>query len=255
MHPFRSQSKEDHTAKLRKMTDHYGSADPAANKSGPSNIFKQEGPEDAVSFGADSTMAKARSDRPARRAVPNAVATLATGGAVNRASGGRTKGKKGHTNVTVVVAPQGGMHPPMAPAGANPGIPPPLPPKPPMAPPSGPMAGPGGPPPVLPPGMPPPGMMPPRASGGRVKGLMKSGDGGPAGSTGSGKAPSSRVGSLKDQGLDPESTIKEENGITTKKGQITGYDAGALSGDGRLEKIKNYGRRESHRSTGPVSGS
>lgn len=220
MHPFKSQAESDHKTKLRTMTDHYGSANPAANKSGPTNIFKQEGPEDNVGFGADSTKAKARSDRPARKAVPNDVATLKTGGAVNRARGGRTH-KKGATNVTVVVAPP---HPAQSAAGNNPAImPPPHPPAggPPMPPPGGPGAGPGGPPPVLPPGMPPPGMMPPRAAGGRV-------------------------GSLKDQGLNPPSTVKEEPGITTKKGKVTGYDAGGISGEGRLEKIKNYGRKESH---------
>ncbi len=249
MHPFRSQAKEDHTNKLRQMTDHYGSAKPSDNKSGPTNIFKQEGPEDAVSFGADSTMSKARGDRPARKAVPNAVATLAKGGkAVNRARGGRTK-HKGHTNVTVVVAPQGqaGANPAMAPHPMMPPIA--VPPRPPMAPPpGGPMAGPGAGPPVMPPGMPPPGIVPPRASGGRVKGgMLKSGDGEPAGSTGSGKVPGSRVGTLKDQGMDHSDGVKEEPGITTKKGQITGYDAGAIAGKGRLEKIENYGRRESHR--------
>lgn len=255
MHPFRSKAQEDHKAKLRLMTDHYGSANPSMNKSGPTNVFKQEGPEDAISFGADSAMSKARGDRPARKAVPNDVATLKTGGAVNRARGGRTK--KGHTNVTVVVAPQGGQHPM---AGTNPAMPPIMPPRPPMAPPpgpppGGPMAGPGGPPGGAMPMVPPPGMPPPRASGGRVKGLLKSGDGEPAGSTGSGKAPGSRVGSRADQGTNDSDTVREEPGVSTKKGQVTGYDAGAIAGEGRLEKIKNYGRKESHRKTGEVGGS
>lgn len=228
MHPFRSKAQEDHKAKLRLMTDHYGSADPAASKSGPTNIWKKEGPEDSVGFGADASMAKARGDRPARKAVPNDVATLKTGGAVSRARGGRAH-KKGATNVTVVVAPPHGAQ---APAGNNPAIL--APPHPPMGgppmPPPGAGGPPGGGPPVLPPGMPPPGMMPPRASGGRV-------------------------GTLADQGLNPPDTVKEEPGVSTKKGKVSGYDAGSISGEGRLEKIKNYGRKESHRKPGEVSGS
>jgi hypothetical protein len=47
--------------------------------------------------------------------------------------------------------------------------------------------------------------------------------------------------------MDHSDGVKEEPGITTKKGQVTGYDAGAVSGDGRLQKIANYGKRESHR--------
>lgn len=88
------------------------------------------------------------------------------GGAVKhradrRARGGRTS-KKG-TNVTVVVAPQGGgagAHPmPMpVPAGAAP-----MPPRPPMPPPGGPPPGAPG----IGPGMPP--GMPMRAKGGRIK--------------------------------------------------------------------------------------
>lgn len=220
MHPFKSKAIADHSAKLKEMTSHYGSANPSANKSGPTNIWKQEGPEDVSGFGSDATMAKPRGDKPARRPQANDVATLAKGGAVNRARGGRTKKGKAGTHVTVVVAPQT-PHPG---AGANPAMPIPM--KPPMPPPGPPPGGPppgvGGPPGPMPPGMPPPGMLPPRASGGRV-------------------------GSLADQGLNPPDTVKEEPGITTKKGKVTGYDAGAGTGEGREEKIKNYGRRESHR--------
>ena len=65
-----------------------------------------------------------------------------------RARGGRTSAKKG-TNVTVVVAPQGGgAHPMPVPVPAGGAGPPPMPPRPPMMPPGGPPmgAGPMGPP-------------------------------------------------------------------------------------------------------------
>jgi hypothetical protein len=296
MHPFRSSSKDGHTAKLKRMTEGYGSADPVANVSAPTNKYKQEGGEDAVSFGANDTMAKARGDRPAKKPQANDVATLKRGGkavakpkhrawggmmngaggiaaspgpasapvmggasvrptvvpsggavaaspgpgaasvvpqgsgtmrgigmmkkggAVNRARGGRTK--KGATNVTVVVAPQA----PQNPAGANPAlVKPPIPPAmPPGPPPGGPPGAGGAPTGPIPPGLPPPGMMPPRASGGRV-------------------------GTLSDQGLSAPSSTREIPGIKAKGSKVTGYDAGALSGDGRLQKIANYGRKESHR--------
>lgn len=87
------------------------------------------------------------------------------GGAVKRARGGRTKAKHAKTNVNVIVAPQGGQHPPMPGPGA--GMPPPMPappPRPPMAPPPGPGGMPGAPPMG---GAPMPGM-PPRRTGGRA---------------------------------------------------------------------------------------
>ena len=190
MHPMKKESDAGANAKLERMTRDYGAADPKANLLAPVDRMKAEGPEDAVGFGADSDMPRARADRGARRKAPqaNPVATYAKGGKVCRADGGdvspieqanreqsqtsqRARGgrtKKGSTHVNVIVAPGGGpgagaMPPPVIPPG-GPAVPPAAPmmaPKPPM----------GGMPPgamVPPPGAIPPGAMPPRASGGRV---------------------------------------------------------------------------------------
>ena len=111
---------------------------------------------------------RVRPDRPGRDAAYETLAKdiaggKATGGAVKRASGGRTNGKKATTNVNVIIAPQGGdkmpgLAGPMPPVGG----PPPVPPKPAMPPM---MPAPGGG--MAPPGMggPPPGI---RHSGGRA---------------------------------------------------------------------------------------
>jgi len=126
------------------------------------------------------------------------------------ARGGATKSK--HTTVNVVVAspPAGGgalpPHPPIMPppAGA-------MPPHPPMPAPAPPMAG--------PPGAPPPGMMPPgpRARGGSTPYV-------------SGKPPVAKktaVDALRSAGYKTGGKI----------------DAGAGSAEGRLEKIKAYGKK------------
>ena len=178
-HPMKDSAVSAHTAKLRRMTDHYGSASgPANNILAPSERMKGgEGPEDAIGFGADTTKPRTRADRAGRgQLVANPVATLKRGGHVkrarggkvhhrdsggtttadspieeanlnqsqtNRARGGRAK-HKGSTHVNVIVAPQGGA----GPMGMRP---------PPVVPPSGPM--------VPPAGGPPPPMMPPGAAG------------------------------------------------------------------------------------------
>lgn len=219
---MKQSSADAHTAKMRRMTDEYGSASgPENNIMAESNIHKQEGPEREVGFGSDASAAKPRGDRPARRTMAaNPLATYKDGGAVQgRAIGGRMKhGKKGHTNVNVIVAPQGGaggapaVPPPVLPVGGPPPMPMP-PPRPPMAPPGGPMGAAAGLP--MAPGAPgglPPGIMPPRASGGRIE------------------------ESLKAQGLSRSDTPERAMGgrLPNQKHHMT---AGAVTGEGRLEKI------------------
>ena len=190
MHPMKKDSSASANAKMRRMTAHYGDANPAMKKLAPVDAQKKEGGEEAVGFGADSDKASARSDRPARRTTSaNPVATYKKGGATKLAKGGRTKHKGTHVNV--IVAPQGGSPPPGAgaglPMGANPAGAMMPPPKPPMAGP-GPMAPPPGAGMGMPPGAGagpmmagapgglPPGMMPPRKRGGKVAHRDQGGD-------------------------------------------------------------------------------
>ena len=163
-------------AKLRRMTRHYGAANEKMMQNAPVNKMKQEGPEDAVEFGADSAAPNARADRPSRRSMSaNPLSTYKKGGAVKgRASGGRVK--SGKTNIHINVIPQGGTPmpaagmPPVLPMGGNPAVPPPAPPQAGGIPPALAAAlagGAGGPPGAMrPPGMMPPGLM--RKRGGRV---------------------------------------------------------------------------------------
>ena len=116
MHPNKREGVVGHNAKLKRMTENYGDADPAMKKLAPDTADKKEGPEDVPEFGADSAAPKARSDRPARRtAAANPVATYAKGGVVARAHGGRTKKGKGATHVNVIVSPHGAQPAPTPP--------------------------------------------------------------------------------------------------------------------------------------------
>ncbi len=227
-HPMASGAEKMKSDKLHRMTRDYGSADPASNISAPTNRAKQEGPEDDVGFGAESNAPKARADKASRKVkapiTANPLATYATGGAVNRARGGRTK-HKGSTHVNVIVAPQGGA------PGAAAGGPPPMP-----------IGGPGGPPPSPPVMAPPhPPMLPPGAMGapgGPAPGPMPPAGGMPGLRAGGGRsyAKGGAVvdAELKGEGLKP---------ARAKGGKVGHYDAGAASGEGRLEKIANYGKR------------
>ena len=270
MHPMKKDAASAHTDKMRKMTEDYGSASgPDNNIPAESSRLKQEGDESAVGFGSDSSAPSARRGDRARRgtAAANPVSTYRKGGRVKhaakkradggdvssietanrdqamatpRARGGRTKAKGTHVNV--IVAPQGGgagapMPPPVLPVGGPPAAG--MPPKPPMMPPAGapPMGGAMPPPglagaPGAPGGM-PPGLMPPRAKGGRVKHADAKED----------KALIMQT--LRDEGLTrSDREVKRARG--GKINSIHDMDAGSMSGQGRLEKAelqKNAGRK------------
>ena len=263
-HPNKKEGVEGHNAKLRRMTRGYGDANPAMKKLAPVTAQKKEGGEEAVGFGADSDKASARSDRPARRTTSaNPVATYKKGGATKLAKGGRTKHKGTHVNV--IVAPQGGSPPPGAgaglPMGANPAGAMMPPPKPPMAGP-GPMAPPPGAGMGMPPGAGagpmmagapgglPPGMMPPRKRGGKVAhadekedaaqikkmvkpDALKRADGGPADKTSEDWTQAQEVMQRKAY-EGPETNRARGGRLPNQKHRMT---AGAVTGEGRLEKI------------------
>lgn len=197
---------------MRRMTEHYGEADPKANIKLPQEKYKLEGPEAHVGFGADSDAATARGDKPARRSVAaNPVATYNKGGGVQaRARGGRMHKGKGATHVNVIVAPQGGhgAAPPMAPPPQLAGLAPKPPMAPPMPPPGPPMGGPpmggGG-----PPGAPP--MM--RKRGGKVD----------------------HPDEKQDKAL-IEKTLKSEGLVRARGGAALHMPGGSISGPGREAK-------------------
>lgn len=234
-HPNKSEVEDSHNAKLRRMTTHYGEADPKANFKAPSEKYKLEGPEPHVGFGADNAAVSARSDKPARRAVAaNPIATYKRGGKVkkdsggavdaieqanenqsqaSRARGGRLHHKgKGSTHVNVMIAPQGaGAAPPALPpqlAGAMP--------KPPMAPPPGP--------PMPPPGAGGPPGMPPGGPGGAPPMMRKRG----------GKV---HADEAQDKAL-IKKELKDEGLIRKARGGALHLPGGVLSGPGRAANNK-----------------
>ena len=268
-HPNKTDSESAHARKLKAFTSDYGAANPSMMKLAPVDADKEDGPEEVPSFGADSAAAKPRGDRPARRtAAANPLSTYRKGGRVHgkhradggdvssietanrdqamatpgRARGGRMKHGKGQTHVNVIVAPQGAgaagagaMPPPVIPVGGPPGMPPGAgaAPQMPMPPPRPPMGG-AMPPPGLmgaagAPGGLPPGIMPPRAKGGRVK----------------------HSDEAEDRALFKKmfkESEKKEGKERARGGRLTHHEmtAGAATGVGRLEKIGEKPKNAGH---------
>ena len=82
-HPMRKEAADSSTAKFRKMTEHYGAADPKMVKSASVTKLNTNGAQDSVGYGADSSAPKPRGDRPARKTkAANPVSTYRKGGKV-----------------------------------------------------------------------------------------------------------------------------------------------------------------------------
>jgi hypothetical protein len=262
MHPHLKEARDSAGSKLKRIAGFHGTeANPSGNKSPRGTLANPgmaERPGEVIPNGPQGSVGLASIE--------------AEGKAPRRnlgkfARGGRAKHHKG-TNVNIMIGQPSGA-PPIAPMGA-PALPMP---RPPMAgPPPG--APPGMPPPGMGPGMPPPGMGPPgiRKSGGRA--FKRGGSVAP-------QYPQRVKTAVKQPSLRPD--MKKHGGGVKKKayggpmmpGQMPvnpmmagrpvmpqqmpmvarkggkvkrahggrTYDAGSLTGIGRLEKIENYGRK------------
>lgn len=250
-HPNKKEGVVGHNAKLKKMTEHYGAADPAMVKKAPGTL--PNGPQEDPGFGVEGDAPVARGDRARRSSAANPIATYKRGGRVHdrekaearacggevparafgggviqRARGGRSS-KKGATHVNVIIQQPSGNQPVVPPPVVPPvamGGPPGMPPKPPMAPPGaggppglppgiGPGAGP------MPPGLPPPGMMPPRKRGGRIE-----------------------HEDAAEDAAEIRSMVKDSALKKRARGGSIKMTAGSESGPGRLEKTAARARRQ-----------
>lgn len=151
----------------------------------------------------------------------------------------RPSGKKGSTTVNVIVAPPQGdqqpMQPPMPPPVPQQRVPVPIP----TAPPMGGPPGPGGP----PPGMGgPPGMRYGGRAGFKSGGTVKMDATAPSGAILGGALGAVGKGLDKIKGKEPPPAPVRAPRAT---GGSVNMDAGAGSAEGRLEKIKDYGKRSS----------
>lgn len=220
MHPHLKESRDGHSAKVRKLSGAHGTEMLPSGNEPPMQNVANGPPEGPLPQGT--------------RTLPVTTAVTAKPrnnlGKLGFARGGRAK--KHGTNVNVIVAPSGG---PGAGAGAA-AVPPALPlPRPPMAPPGPPMAPGGGPPGAGGPPMMPPGMGP-RKNGGRTF------------ASGGRAHPDAALDRAEIKRMVKPAALQRKDGGTVlaplqrKDGGRT-YHAGADSGPGRLEKVKAYGKK------------
>lgn len=227
-HPYNEHRQHDvERSRVGKITKGYASGGGVLPESNPK--LSKQGIKQRDAQAVEGGSAKERMDRP------------------GRARGGRAPKHKGN-NVNVIIAPQGGAHPAMAPGVVPPGVaagPPPMPPRPMAGPPPGAMpppgmAGPGGP---MPPGM------PPRSAGGRAYatgGAVKPGPAWKGGLKSGTQVQSNPSGKndMKDVGRGKPITYATGGRITSENGKMgPKFDGGAGGGRARIQKEERAERK------------
>lgn len=270
-HPNKDEGVKGHNAKLRRLTQDYGAANPSMNKLAKVDRIGKGGPQESVGFGVDADAARPRGDRPARKSsAANPIATYKCGGRVResakararaegggviggavpmRAMGGRLEGEVGApgnplpnagngrnrkgttTNVNIIVAPQS-PPPPAPPMAGAPALPPPPEPGPGAG-----LRGPGGPGAGAGPLAVGPGGMPP------LPGMVPPG----ALPPGLPQLPRKRGGRVHPDAAEDAAQIRamvKPSALKRARGGGVALTGGSESGPGRLEKSAARSRRQ-----------